>query len=120
MLVAVIASAIAGATPEVAAMAQATDYRQWPSAYDWYLATPQNVHAKGLAGRVVLVCKVTDFGVLAHCKVREETPQGEGFGKAALKLSSKIKMRPTPKGETRWLLVPIRWGEQSPFLPPSL
>jgi hypothetical protein len=109
-----------GSTPEAAVMATRADYRQWPSAYDWYLDTPQLVLSKGLAGSAVLRCKVNDFGDLARCKVHTQDPRGYGFGKAAMKLRTKIKMTPTPKGQERWVLVPFRWGEQGPYLAPGL
>jgi len=114
------AAALSGSSPETAGYAAKADYRQWPSAYDWYLATPKIVHGQGLAGRAVLLCKINDFGDLARCKVKEEAPEGYGFGKAAMALRSKIKMVPTPKGQERWVLVPFKWTKQGPYLPPSL
>jgi len=107
------------AAPDTATYASKSDYRVVPSAYDWYLATPQLVHGRGLAGKVTLLCKVTDFGDLARCQVKDEEPKGYGFGKAAKTLSTKMKMVPTPKGETRWLLVPFAWERGGPYLPPS-
>jgi TonB family protein len=112
-------AAPAGATPETAVLAGRGDYRVWPSAYDWYLATPQLVHSHGLAGRVVLLCKVTDFGDLARCSVKEETPRGYGFGRAAMTLRQKVKMVPTPKGQTRWVLVPFAWDKSEPYNQPG-
>jgi len=119
MISLLLAAALAGATPETAVVAETSDYRQWPSAYDWYLATPESVHARGLAGRAVLLCKATDLGILAKCKVQEEEPKGAGFGRAAMSLRTKIKMVPTPKGQAKWVLVPFRWDKRGPYLPPQ-
>ena len=118
MLIAFL-SAAAAATPETAVRATREDYRQWPSAYDWYLATPQLVQSRGLAGRAVLLCKVSDQGALARCRVAEEDPKNVGFGKAAMKLRTKIRMVPPPKGQERWLLVPFRWDERGPHHQPA-
>lgn len=121
MLAFLIAAAVAapGSTPETAVMATRADYRQWPSGYDSYLATPQLVLAQGKAGSATLRCKVTDLGILARCQVHAEDPEGYGFGKAAMKLRSKMKMTPTPKGQERWVLVPFRWSAAGPYLPPT-
>lgn len=73
MFALILAAAVASATPETAAFAVKADYRQWPSSYDWFLATPEAVHSAGKAGRAVLRCKVNDFGDLARCEVAEET-----------------------------------------------
>jgi protein TonB len=115
-----LAAAAVMAAPDDAPVAAQADYRQWPSAYDWYLATPTLVHSRGLTGRAVLLCKVNDFGDLARCKVVEEDPKGFGLGRAAMRLRSKVRMVPTPKGQERWLRIPFKWGERGPYLPPTL
>jgi hypothetical protein len=118
----ILAAAVAAmpGSPAEAPVATKADYRKWPSSYDWYLATPQAVHSMGKAGRAVLRCKVTDFGDLARCKIAEEDPKGFGFGKAAMRLRTSIKMTPTPKGQERWLLIPFSWDKGEPYLPPTL
>lgn len=115
----ILAAALATAAPEAVTAVKA-DYRQWPSSYDWYLATPEAVHSTGKAGHATLRCKVNDFGDLAKCEVAEEDPKGFGFGKAAMKLRTRVKMVPTPKGQERWLLIPFRWDAGGPYLPPTL
>jgi periplasmic protein TonB len=47
------------------------------------------------AGYVTLACRVTGDGGLAPCEVVSEAPGYVGFGSAALKLSSKYRMKPT-------------------------
>ena len=46
-------------------------------------------------GCVVLFCTVQEDGRLKDCIVEEETPAGQGFGEAGLKLSQKFNMRGT-------------------------
>jgi len=41
----------------------------------------------GLAGEVSVHCGLSDDGRLKGCKVVSETPQGYGFGQAALSLT---------------------------------
>jgi TonB family protein len=113
------AAEAAGSTPETAAYATRDDYRLWPSPLDWYLATPQQVHSTGASGRAVLLCKINSIGDLARCKVVEEAPSGLGFGRAAMKLRSKMKMVVPPAGQDRWVLVPFRWDPRGPYLQPG-
>ena len=48
----------------------------------------------GVKGSVTLQCAVTISGLLEACSVVSETPTGEGFGQAALRLSTLMRMRP--------------------------
>jgi TonB family protein len=120
LMQAVSASPSPAEAPPSVPYATRADYRQWPSAYDWYLATPNLVRGRGVGGRAVLRCKINDIGDLAGCKIVEETPKGLGFGKAAMALRTKTRMQPTPKGQTRWVLVPFAWPKTGPYVPPSL
>jgi protein TonB len=77
---------------------------------------PESALARGLGGRVVLSCLVSESGKL-DCQVIEETPEGKGFGRAAIQASSKFKVapqtengKPTSGGRLR---VPIA------FVPPK-
>jgi hypothetical protein len=118
MLSLILAAAMAaspGSTPETAIPASRSEYVRWPGSYQWFLDTPQTVWEGSRSGRVVLRCKITDFGDLARCEVVEEDPKGLTLGKAALKLKSKVKMTPTPKGEERWRLFEFGWSEGFPI-----
>lgn len=42
----------------------------------------------------MLTCLVTAAGAVRDCRVASETPGGEGFGDAALKLSRYFRMSP--------------------------
>ena len=57
-------------------------------------AYPQRPLEAGLGGRVVIQCAVTVSGALTGCSVASETPQGRGFGSAALRLSKYFRMSP--------------------------
>jgi TonB family protein len=54
--------------------------------------------AKGQGGGAAIDCAVTDDGALADCKVTAETPEGSGFGEAALRLAAQYRMKPISSG----------------------
>jgi hypothetical protein len=90
----------------------------WASAatYDEALAAYPAAGA-GQEGYAVAHCPVKHTGVLDVCFLIKETPEGHGFGKAALSLTSKFRVAPevarTSHGAPLWVDVPIR------FAPPS-
>jgi protein TonB len=47
-----------------------------------------------ISGGVTLTCIVKADGTLTDCKTSEESPQGMGFGDAALNMSQFFQMRP--------------------------
>ena len=55
---------------------------------------PRRAAEAGTPGAVSLRCAVTVTGALTGCSVISETPAGEGFGSAALKLSRHFRMNP--------------------------
>jgi TonB family protein len=55
---------------------------------------PRAALRSGARGHVTLTCKVGDTGRFSECLVIEETPQNLGFGQAALKLASRVRMGP--------------------------
>lgn len=57
-------------------------------------AYPARAINLGKGGRVVLNCSVTASGGVTGCAVSNETPEGLGFGPAALKLSRYFRMSP--------------------------
>lgn len=60
---------------------------------------PDKAWRKRLSGRVVMSCNVAADGALAGCSIVTESPPGEDFGKAALKLAPLYRMNPkTPDG----------------------
>lgn len=54
---------------------------------------PREAFMRGVAGEVVLDCDVDVFGRLS-CAVASETPAGQGFGDAALRIAGAHVMRP--------------------------
>ena len=66
-----------------------------PTGADVAAVYPRDALNAGLSGRVILMCKTTEAGLLAECSTRGETPAGNGFAEAALKLAPKFKIRPT-------------------------
>ncbi|WP_156467093.1 energy transducer TonB, partial [Phenylobacterium sp. CCH9-H3] len=55
---------------------------------------PERAARRGVEGRAVIGCRVAASGRLEACAVVTETPDGEGFGSAALKMSRHFKLRP--------------------------
>lgn len=65
-----------------------------PSFADMAAAWPKR--ANGDAGHVSMRCGIAPEGGLKSCHVVAETPTGDGFGAAALALSSKFRLRLPP------------------------
>lgn len=76
------------------------DWLQRPGADEIARAYPERALREGIGGAVTLNCEVTAAGAVAHCLVAAESPQGYGFGRAAVGLSSRFRLRPqTVDGE---------------------
>jgi len=89
------------------------DWVRKPNAEEFARYYPEQAQRKHEGGRATFECKVAVDGSLVDCKVLEESPQGDGFGEAALKVAALFKMRPltkdgvpVPGGTVR---VPIRF-----------
>ena len=57
-------------------------------------AFPKLAQALGLPGKASVGCTVTTTQSLDNCRIETETPQGMGFGQAALSLTPSFRMRP--------------------------
>ncbi|HEX6860297.1 MAG TPA: TonB family protein [Caulobacteraceae bacterium] len=55
---------------------------------------PPGAVDKGEAGKAVIQCQVVETGMLEACDVVEESPRGAGFGEAAVKATSIMRMKP--------------------------
>lgn len=55
---------------------------------------PDRAERMGQAGQATLVCVVAASGAVRDCRVAAETPAGQGFGPAALKLARFFRMSP--------------------------
>lgn len=65
-------------------------------------------------GSTRISCTVTEAGSLTGCTVLSETPSGQGFGAAAVRMSREFRMRPqtrdgAPVGGAT-VVVPQRWS----------
>ena len=74
---------------------------------------PREAFMRGVAGEVVLDCDVDIAGRLS-CVVASETPTGQGFGDAALRIADAHVMRPAMQGGAP---VRARYRMVVPFLP---
>jgi protein TonB len=70
------------------------DWARLPNASQVNRVYPKRALREKVQGRVTLRCQVTKTGALTGCRVLSETPEGYGFGEAALKLSKMFTMRP--------------------------
>jgi protein TonB len=64
-----------------------------PNARDFARFYPPRALDRGVSGRVLLDCIVGADGRIA-CSVGSETPQGQGFGEAALRIAQSFRMAP--------------------------
>jgi protein TonB len=97
MLAAVVALALAQAEPAPAPAVLP------PPGRDWWTTLPPGTlppvfpaHAwiHHIAGSAVVTCEVKADSTLIACRVAEEKPRGEEFGKAALKMTTYYRARP--------------------------
>lgn len=83
-----------------------------PSGNDMADVLPDKAKQKGLSGHVLLVCRVVEGGRVSDCRVAVETPEGIGYGKAAITLSKRFRMKPVGEGPAQWggpVRIPIRF-----------
>ncbi len=76
---------------------------------------PREAFMRGIAGEVVLDCEIDTQGRLS-CAVVSETPEGQGFGEAALRIAGGHVMRPAtqngaPMRARYRMVVPFSPGE---------
>lgn len=92
-------------------------------------AYPEAPMSLRIEGRATVRCDVSDLGVLENCEQLSETPAGMGFGRAALSLTDRFRMKPrTIDGEPvagGQVRIPIRFtmpaGSPAPPVdPPSV
>jgi TonB family protein len=89
------------------------DWISKPTADQLSNVFPIAAQALNISGRAEINCAVNAQGDAVDCTVVEETPLGQGFGRAALKLTPFFKMKPqmidgVPMGGAR-VNIPIRF-----------
>lgn len=70
------------------------DWAKKPSAAQTAAVYPARAAEAGVGGSATLTCAVAGTGFVSACKVVNESPSGQGFGNAALKLAPFFQMRP--------------------------
>lgn len=65
-----------------------------PTEADVQWAYPARAQRRRIDGFAKLGCVVTAAGAAVDCRILSETPEGAGFGLAALKLSPRFQFRP--------------------------
>lgn len=83
-----------GPGPALAAKITDPDWRSKPTAEHIAQYYPELAMLLSLSGRAILSCQVETTGRLRACAVPTESPQGLGFGAAALKLAPHFEMTP--------------------------
>jgi len=96
-LLILLAGAVQAAAPASKAPAPVIKRPDWasrPSGEDFADNYPEAAAERGVGGKATLLCRVRIDGRLNDCKVVEESPPGECFGEAAMKLAPKFRMTP--------------------------
>ena len=70
------------------------DWVKRPTSQDLMSVWPTEALRRSIGGKATISCTVTVQGMLRACQVAAESPQGAGFGSAALTLSRQFLMRP--------------------------
>lgn len=70
------------------------DWTRRPSAEDMVRYYPERAWRQRVAGKTVIRCTVTAMGTLSDCRIVSETPEGEDFGSASLKVARFFKIKP--------------------------
>lgn len=77
---------------------------------------PSQAMQRGIEGSTRLSCRVNVSGRLVGCIVLSETPSGYGFGAAAIRLVSTLRMRPMLRNgepvDGGMVTIPIQWRLQ--------
>ncbi|MDQ0464580.1 TonB family protein [Caulobacter ginsengisoli] len=70
------------------------DWAALPSPDDIARYYPEHAMRNSISGRAVIGCFVSAEGLLTNCKVISESPPGEDFGAAAVRMAPAFRMKP--------------------------
>jgi len=69
------------------------EWERRPTGRDFALFFPSNAMSAGVEGRATLTCRISGERTLEGCAVVDETPHHYSFGKAAITLAKKFKLK---------------------------
>lgn len=102
----------------------APDWVRKPTAMEINEVYPLRSSMIGEKGEVVIACSVALSGMAENCRVVSESPEGRGFGEAALKASKVMRFRPAMRDgrpvADAWVSVPLNFGSGPPANLPGL
>ena len=104
-----MASALAGgAAGEPIQAGRQHHWARVPNGDDMARTYPRAAEDHGVSrGKATLRCKLTDNGYLTACSVVSESPEGFGFGAAALRLADRFRLKDEAEGSE--IDIPITW-----------
>jgi TonB family protein len=102
-----LAIGLAAAMAAIPAMASAADWAALPNGDQMRAVYPAFAMEHAVEGRATLACQVATGGAMQNCSVAAESPQGFGFGDAALKLAPLFRLAGDGGGDVR---IPIRFS----------
>jgi TonB family protein len=70
------------------------DWRRPPAVDVVQFFYPADAMRKEITGRVIVACEISEAGISQNCRLVSETPAGQGFGEAALKLAPLFEFTP--------------------------
>jgi TonB family protein len=114
----IILTMLAADAPAVAAAGAPITDPLWEqprvTAEDLQKAYPPAALAQGVSGAAALECTVSANGSLSPCKVLAETPAGQQFGEAAVKVAGNFRMKTTTRSGAsavgRTVRIPIEFN----------
>lgn len=83
--------------PKTGVVLSKPEWVKLPSAEDTARYYPEHASRLGLGGKAVISCTVSNEGTLEDCEVVSETPEGESFGLAAVRISRLFVMKPVTR-----------------------